>query len=601
MPDEGLLAQEEDGARKHRTSNSEDERRRMPRMRSLKKKAASASARITHGIKRCKQAAGCQFAAIAVDDIRDAEEVDAVNMLRQILIDRDLLPPTHDDYHTMLRFLKARKFDLDRTIHMWEEMIKWRKENRVDSIIQEFKYDEYEEVRRYYPHGYHGIDKDGRPVYIERLGKVEPSKLMHATTVDRFLKYHIQGFEKAFLKKFPACSIAAKRHIDSTTTILDVDGMNWVSFGKAAHDLVMRMQKIDNDNYPETLHQMFIVNAGSGFKLLWNTAKGFLDPKTTSKIHVLGSKFQNKLLEVVDSSQLPSFLGGNCSCKDEGGCLRSEKGPWKDPAILKLVHAQQTMYLKRLFSSSDYEDLKGKLSASKDAGIEAYSTEPIVDPAHILSNMECTSHLDREEKTGEASSGTNVAELMSDIGRVEDINPTRAGDVVEHIAQGSPQKLISHLCSAVDLALKLLSYFYIFLRALGERIWVRRGEHQARAPVNRQTGMSGPSSHRKDTAEKINEEFLGLCRQRLQQLEAVVNDLSNKSSKIPPDKEEMILESLSRIKSIEHDLQKTKKTLMATASKQAELAESLETLKEDSLHGTHTCWPGNCKSAAPKR
>lgn len=201
-----------------------------------------------------------------------------------------------------------------------------------DTVMKDFDFKELNEVKKYYPQGYHGVDKEGRPIYIERLGKLDVERLMQVTTLDRYVKYQVLDYEKTITVRFPACSVAANRHINRNLVILDVEGVTLKSFTRPVQNVLMQLRKIYND-YPETLSQMIIINAGPGFRLLWSAVKCFLDPETASKIQVIGYKYQTKLHEMIDESELPDFLGGSCNCKLEGGCLRSDRGPWKDISI----------------------------------------------------------------------------------------------------------------------------------------------------------------------------------------------------------------------------------------------------------------------------
>lgn len=104
---EGLGACDEIRDRRSDFENSEEERRRS-RICNLKKKAINASSKFTHSLKkRGKRKIDYRVPSVSIEDVRDEKEESAVQELRQRLLDMDLLPARHDDYHTLLRSANA--------------------------------------------------------------------------------------------------------------------------------------------------------------------------------------------------------------------------------------------------------------------------------------------------------------------------------------------------------------------------------------------------------------------------------------------------------------------------------------------------------------
>lgn len=114
--------------------------------------------------------------------------------------------------------------------------------------------------------------------------------------------------------------------------------------------------------------------------------------------------------------------------------------------------------------------------------------------------------------------------------------------VVRADVQGVARMLLSFM-------VKLVAFF----RSL-QLLWRKQND------IHPSTLLENNTNNHQPTVEAvIEEDRVRPCIERLQKLEKVFEELNSKPAGIPLEKEQMLMESLQRIKSVESDLEKTKR------------------------------------------
>ncbi|GMM30685.1 Csr1 protein [Martiniozyma asiatica (nom. inval.)] len=202
----------------------------------------------------------------------------------------------------LLRFIRARKWDVDNSLLMIAKTLEWREnESHVDDLFcdgeLECKRNKEEGVLIQYRKGkciIRGRDKLNRPIVIVR----PRFHLSSEQTSEQVEKFTLLLIESARL--------LLTEPVDQCVLIFDLNGFTMANMD---YDPVKYITGAFEAHYPESLGVLLIHKAPWIFSGIWAIVKKWLDPVVASKINF--TKSTEDLEKWISKDQLIEELGGN--------------------------------------------------------------------------------------------------------------------------------------------------------------------------------------------------------------------------------------------------------------------------------------------------
>ncbi|XP_038054799.1 SEC14-like protein 2 [Patiria miniata] len=223
----------------------------------------------------------------------------------------DVVQDYHDD-HVLLRFLRARKFDLKSSETLFRSDVKWKSKMQTSKLSSE---DIPEVLKKYWPGGMCGYDKEGSPVCIDAIGRSDTKGLLYSAKTSDIIKHNIIIVERLY-RLMEEQTLKLGRHVDGIIYIADLENLGLHHLWKPGVDVFNQCAALFEQHYPETLKMIFVINAPKFFPLAYSLVKPFLQEYTRRKVNVVGSNWKEVLLRYIDADNLPVHYGGTATGPD---------------------------------------------------------------------------------------------------------------------------------------------------------------------------------------------------------------------------------------------------------------------------------------------
>ncbi|KAM5189197.1 SEC14-like protein 4 isoform 2-T2 [Callospermophilus lateralis] len=226
---------------------------------------------------------------------------------------QDLLPtlPKADDYF-LLRWLRARNFDLQKSEDMLRKHMEFRKQQDLDNILS---WQPSEVIQRYDSGGLCGYDYEGCPVWFDIIGTLDPKGLLLSASKQELIRKRIKAFE-LLLQECELQSQKLGRKIEMVLLVFDMEGLGLKHLWKPAVEVYQQFFAMVEANYPETMKNLIVVRAPRLFPVAFNLVKSFMSEETRKKIVILGDNWKQELSKFISPDQLPVEFGGTLTDPD---------------------------------------------------------------------------------------------------------------------------------------------------------------------------------------------------------------------------------------------------------------------------------------------